>query len=137
MLIVDTECKILSITDSAPEGLVEIIGLSFTEPEEGSYIKPDKGSDIQLKCTKAVLEDIEKVGFVRDISYINVENNSKIRFEYVGKFKVVLGGPADARYKLSQLPGYVEVIMNAQPKNAQGEIDMSDPSGKWSYYPNK
>ena len=133
VLIIDSDCKILKTEENAPDGLIEVVGLSFIDQVEGSVLKAELGSDKQLQYLKDVLSAIETEGIEKDISYLDVSNTSKISIGYLGQFKVVLGPPSNVKHKLSQLPGLIAEIKTKNSDKVTGEIDMSDSSGKWIF----
>jgi len=133
VLIIDSNCKVLVIMDNLPDGLIDVRGLSIEEPVEGSPIKVELGNETQLQYLKDVLDAIEKENIERDISYLDVSNTSRISFEYLGKFRVILGNPSSARNKLNKLHGIVAKIRAERSGGAEGEIDMTDPTGEGEY----
>jgi hypothetical protein len=137
VLIIDSNCKVLKISNSAPKGLIEVRGLSHETPVEGRSLKAEPGSDNHLQYVKDILAAIEKEGIEKDVSYLDVSNTSKISLGYKGRFIVVLGSPGNVRNKLNQLPGLVPEIEAESSVDAKGEINMSDPTGRWVFNPNR
>ena len=137
VLIVDSDCKVLKKADSLPEGLIEITGLSTpAAPAEGSPLKAEMGNENQLQYLRDVLTAIEKEGMQKDISYLDVANTSNINFGYLGRFRVILGNPSNARHKLSQLPNFVtQITIESSDVNVSGEINMSGQDGRYRFTP--
>jgi len=136
-LIIDSSGKVLAREDAAPGGLIEIRGLvpAEAETEVGTRMRAPEGGETQMKSLTDVLSAIEKSGLISDISYLDVANIATISFGYDGRFTVVLGGSGNVSHKLSQLPQFVEGVNENHPPETIGEINMSDPSGKWRFTP--
>jgi hypothetical protein len=139
VLVIDSECRILRITDDTPDGLIEIRGFTPNAPAEGSVLKAEiePSGDNRLAHFKNVLAAIKNVGIAKDISYLDISNISKTNFEYVGRIKVILGSigsVSEVRDDLSALPGRVASITTARSPDVKGEIDLSDPDiNRWSW----
>jgi len=133
ILVIDSSGRVLKSSDTAPSGLIEVIGLIPTEGTEGSQLKVQVGGEMQLQYMKDVLLAIEREGIQSGVSYLDVTNISIINFGYQDRFKVILGGPSNARSKLSQLPGFIEGINSELSTDVKGDINMSDPSGEWRF----
>jgi len=137
VLIIDSSGKVLARENAAPDGLIEVKGLvpAETETGVGTRMRAPEGGETQMKSLTDVLSAIEKSGMIEDISYLDVANIATISFGYAGRFTVVLGGSGNASHKLSQLPQFVEGVNENHPPETTGEINMSDPSGKWRFTP--
>ena len=130
VLVIDSNCRVLTRLDAALEGLIEIRGLTLTDVAEGSPLKAGQGGEMNLQSMKDVLVAIEKEGMESDISYLDVTSFSKISIGYAGRFRVNLGSPSNARHKLSLLPGYAAQLIESSSADAKWDIDMSDVPGK-------
>ena len=137
VLIIDSECRLLKITDSVPDGLIEVRGFTPNTPVEGSSLKAELGDETQLDFLIKALVAIEKEGIEKDVSYLDISIISKINFGYMGRFKVILGGLSNARSRISQLPEIVTKLEAETSVNVKGEIDLSDTSGDGHFTPNK
>lgn len=135
VLIIDSDCKILKTADSDDHGLIEVRGLLIEDPVEGSPLNAKLGSEKNLQYLKDVLAEIEKEGMQEDVSYLDVTSASRINLGYIGRFRVVLGTPINAKAKLVRLPSIVSEIKARSSDDAKGEIDMSDPSYEWRFEP--
>ena len=140
VLIIDSDCRVLKMTEDMPDGLIEVMGLSHGEPVEGIALKESQGSDIQLNALKEILATIEKQGFEDDVLYLDVSNISKIFLRYAGRITVMLGNPSNARQAVGKLPSVIAQIDAKSSANVTGNLDMSDSSGQWRFievYPNE
>ena len=137
VLIIDSSGKVLAREDAAPGGLIEVRGLipMEAETEVGTRLRTPEGGETQMKSLTDVLSAIEKSGLIDDISYLDVANIATISFGYAGRFTVVLGGSGNVSHKLSQLPQFVDGVDRKYPQETIGEINLSDPSGKWIFTP--
>lgn len=139
VLVIDSDCRVLQITDIIPDGLIEIRGFSPNAPIEGSALKAElePGGETRLSHLKNILAAIERESIEKDISYLDISSISKTNFEYVGRIKVILGSIgaiSEVRDDLSTLPGRVASITTARSPDVRGEIDLSDPDvNKWSW----
>ena len=135
LIIIDSSCRILRIADVAPQGMIEVKGITIVEPAEGNALVGEQGSETQLLYLKDVLSAIEKEGIEKDISYLDITSISNISFEYAGRFTVILGGLNNVRHKLGRLPGIIAEIDAVRSSKSKGDIDLSDSSGKWRFNP--
>jgi len=133
VLVIDSTGRVLKQADSAPEGLIEIRGINLADASEGSQLRPELGGEMQLQYMRDILAAIEKEGIQGDVSYLDVTYSATITLGYSERFRVILGGPSQARSKINQLPGIVEGIEAISTTNVKGDIDMSNPSGEWRF----
>jgi len=137
VLVVDSDCKLLSVSDKMPDGLIVVTGLLIVDPAVGSPLKVDVGNDKNLQYLKDVLVAIEKENMEKDISYLDVTNTSRINFGYLGQFRVILGNPGNITSKLNDLPLFVLKIRSQSSDDVKGEIDVSGASSTWRFSPDK
>ena len=139
ILILDSAGRVIYRIDNAPGGLIEVRGISPADAAEGNPLKAVSGGETQLNYMTEILSAIEKAEIQTGVSYIDVTNIAGISFGYLGRFTVVLGGPDGARHKLSRLPEAVAEVEASVAFDATGryKIDMSDPSGKWIWTPER
>ena len=137
VLIIDSECRVLQISEVAQEGLIEIRGFIPDAPSEGSALKakPEPGAETQLGHLKNVLDAIESAGIKNDVSYLDVSNISKVNFGYSGRFRVFSGSLINVSRILRQLPEYVTSLEAARSADVKGDIYLSDKIGNWSFRP--
>jgi len=133
VLVIDSDCRVLMITDSVPDGLIEVLGVQPESPVEGSPLKAVLGSDTNLEYLKNMLAILEKEGMEKDVTFVDVSIISKINFGYLGRFRVILGDLTGVRNKLNQLPGIVDSIDRGNPGGIKGDVDISIPSAGWRF----
>jgi len=134
VLIVDSAGRVLERVNTAPEGLIEVIGLTIEEYEVGGMLTPAPGAEARLGAMEAVLDAIENTGLTDGVSRINVTNVLDISFEYQRRFTVQVGNIEDIAHRMSQLPEFIDGIAEREPNHVTGSIDMSgrnDPRMRW------
>jgi len=133
-LTIDSAGRVLQRTASAQSGLIEVRGFTPLDPEEGKMMKAELGSETKLQYLTDVLAAIESEGIQSDVSYLDVSNIANITLEYDKKYTVILGGSSDAQYKLDKMISSVITEIEArEPPGTTGTINMSDPSGRWTW----
>jgi len=135
VLVIDSNGRILKEMDKTYSGLIDVRGIVPENPVEGYPVKVAQGGEMQLQYTKDVLMAIEKEGLEGDVSYLDVSNIANISLVYGGRFKVMLGGPGNARHKLSQLITVVipDIEDNRGSYSEPWTVNMTDPSGAWTW----
>ena len=134
VLIIDSDGRVLERTAEQPRGLIEVRGFTPLEPAPGRMLRPEVGGGMRLQFMMDVLRAVEEEGITGDVSFLDVTSIANITFGYTNRFTVLLGGPENARHKISQLPVFIsdaEQHPGFDP-GATHLIDMSDPSGRWS-----
>ena len=133
-LIIDSAGRILQSENAAPSGLIEIRGFTPVNPEEGKTLKTEVGGETRLQYLTEVLKAMESAGICGDVSYLDVANIANITFGYADKYTVILGGSSDVQHKLSQLTSrIITEIEGREPAGTTGTLNMSDPSGRWTW----
>jgi len=135
VLVIDSDCRVLMITENEPDGLIEVFGISHSEPVEGSPLKEDQGSEIKIQSLKDILNAIKKEGIEKDVSYLDIPSVSRIYLGYQGRFRVILGNSFNARTAISKLQGFVLYLDDTHSTEVMGDIDMSDSNGQERFYP--
>jgi len=134
VLVIDSTGRVLQRAGSIPDGLIEVRGFTPSDPEEGSLMKAEFGSETQLRYLTEVLAAIEEAKINSDVPYLDVSNISYITFGYKGRFTVILGGSNNARNKLNQLTTSIVIeIETREPDGVTGTINMSDPTGRYTW----
>ena len=136
VLVIDTKCKILEMTDVAPVGLIEISGFTPADITVGNDLKAYPGDDTRLSSLKDVLAAIEMEGIYNDVSSIDVANIAYISFFYCGRFDVILGRPDNMQYKMNVLKEFIAGREAESSRDETGTIDMS-VRGQWRYTPDR
>ena len=129
-LIVDITGRILERTDSRAAGLIEVRGVTPVDAVEGSPLRSATGGEVQLQHMRDVLAAFDRENITAGVTFLDVTHIAQISFGYIGRFRVVLGGPSNLRQKLSLLPGAIERINEMRDETATGTIDLSDPAGE-------
>lgn len=128
--VIDSDCKVLRVSDGAQPGLIEIKGLLITEAAVGSILKTGPDDETKLKYTGQILAAIESAGIQSDITYLDIANISNINFDYMQR-RVLLGGPEDAGSKLGELSGRIAEIEALSPGDKAGVFNMSHRPWRW------
>ena len=134
-LVIDSSSKVLKITGTMPGGLIEIRGVALTDVSEGSLLRSELGSETHLQYMRDVLRAIEREEMQSECSFLDVSNITYINFGYMGRFRVILGGPSNVRHKLGRLPDIIEWVDTTYEAGTAGDINMVDPSGEYSFKP--
>jgi len=134
-LIIDSSCRVLQYMDAAPPDLIEVRGFTPVDPVPGRVMKVELGGETRLRYLTDVLAAIEKSDVRADVTYLDVANITNITVGYTGRFRVILGGPNNALYKLNQLPQVIGKINKDNPYDGNRFIDMSDSTGEWRSAP--
>lgn len=112
--------------------LIEVRGVDIEAAAVGSLLRPVFGSDLKLQYMRDILYELERAGLEHNVSYLDVSNIVNVHFEYLGMYRVLLGGAANLRqsnlrHNIENLPGMIQQIQNDMP-NTPGELDLTDPN---------
>jgi len=134
VLVIDSAGRVLQRVKAAPSGLIEIRGFTPSNPEEGKLLKTESGGETRLQYMTEVLKAMENADICGEVSYLDIANIANITFGYADRYTVILGGSNDIQHKLSQLTSrIITEIGNRDPEGTTGTINMSDPSGRWTW----
>jgi len=122
LLIIDVTGRILERTDKAPDGLIEVRGITPLDPVEGGQLRTAPGGEMQLQYMRDVLSAMERERIVQDVTFLDITHISQINFGYLGRFRVILGGPSNIRGKLEALPRVIDTIA----EDISATIDLTD-----------
>jgi cell division protein FtsQ len=141
-LIINSSGRVLEQTGAAPAGLIEIRGVTPVLPIAGNRLAVEAGAETRLAHMIDVLRSIERAIEREDIqnavSYLDVTNIANITFEYLGRFRVALGGPDDVQFKLSRLTETIsDLAEKTEISTARGRLDMSNPSAGYVWLPDR
>ena len=134
VIVIDSAGRVLQRSASAPAGLIEVRGITPREAIEGGRIRAEQGGDLQLQNMLDVLAAIEREGIQRDISYLDVNNIAQISFGYMGRFRVILGGPNNLRQKLTSLAGAIARFEERESAVVTGTW-RAEATGDWLWIP--
>ena len=134
VLIIDSTGRVLERSGSMPDNLIEIWGISPVDAAEGTRLRAEQGGEMRLQYMLDVLAALERESIQDGVSYLDVSNISQINFGYLGRFRIVLGGPNDLRQKLTSLNGAIEGIEEIEPTGVTGTF-RAEPTGKWIWTP--
>jgi len=126
VLIIDAAGRVWGKTDSLPSGLIVIRGIAPVDAVEGSQIKTAPDGEAQLLNMKDVLAAFEREHMVGYVSYLDVTHVSRIYFEYMGRFQVILGDSRNLQGKLELLAASVDAIDEIVGEYAMGIIDIAE-----------
>jgi len=116
---------VLSLPGINPDDLIEIRGIEVEDAVTGGVLKSEFGAETKLQNMQEVLAAIEREGFEKDVSYLDVSSISNIHFGYMDLYRVVLGERRFLRYKMERLQTAVSEIEHRHPRTP-GDIIMSN-----------
>lgn len=123
--ILDETLRVLEITDTQPENLPLVTGLSPSSAVLGDVITAENGEDTRLSALTAAL----KTHIGDDcVTAIDVTTSFDVTFEYQGRIKVLVGTVDGIDNKLQ----LVKYVIDENRSNEKAEIDIS--SGTRAYY---
>lgn len=119
---IDRGCKLLSgINPSDTANLIRVEGLTPIAPEVGEKIEPGEAEHPKVGYLSDILHEISTLGITREVSNIDMSNVSNPTFEYLGRFRVKLGGNENVEYKFQLLLSAVEKLADGD----SGTLDLS------------
>ena len=123
--IMDENCKLLQ-TGSAQEtqGLIKILGVDLLQPVAGDTAAFVENSSLKAPYLRALLGLLKEKDMAGGVTYINLLFHTNVEFDYLGRFRVSLGGNAQLEDKLIML----QEVVNSLAPNAEGTIDLSNPA---------
>jgi len=107
--------------------LIEIRGVEINEAIVGGILRAEFLAEMKLQNMQDILSAMEREDMIKDVSYLDVSNNTNIHFGYLGRYRVILGDRNYLRIKLEILPSRAEQFAHRNP-NTPGEINMSEVS---------
>ena len=143
-LVIDSSGRVLDIVKMTGGNRVEIGGVSIAEvrgvpineAELGSAPKVGQGSEASFLAMQDILIAMEREGVAVNVNYLDVANITNISFGYADLYRVVIGGLRDYRHKISGLPSIVTQIQESYG-NTRGVVNMTNPSGVYSFVPDQ
>ena len=134
-VLIDSSCKVLGEADNSSNGMILVRGFTPSGANVGSELTVDSSDNRKLSSLKDVLNELEKAGIEKDVSFINVTNIANISFKYQKRFSVILGVADNIQNKLSGLPGIIRDIESRAPRDEQWVINLSDRQELWRWFP--
>lgn len=129
-VILDKNLKILEETDTAVEGLCEIIGIDVTSVTPGAVLSLDDNDKILSvsECISCLIEQ----DLISHTNKIDFTDMTKIMFTYENRLNVICGSSVDFQKKIGM---FVKAVNSSKlNENSRGTIDISI-SGKAIYTP--
>ncbi|MBQ8904610.1 MAG: FtsQ-type POTRA domain-containing protein, partial [Oscillospiraceae bacterium] len=121
--IINESCRLLENTNkSGVTGLIEIKGVTITEPQVGDTINTGDTTGLVTEYLSAVLKEAVKQGIASDISYLDIRNITNITFTYDNRFTVKMGRGESVEIKFKNLTAVTDQI----GKTETGIIDIAD-----------
>ena len=121
--VLGKNCRVLGRTDDAGAAtLIEVAGLSPVKPSVGAQLTAEKGESSKLEYLSDLLGQLTRLDMDRQVTRVDLSSLANVSFDYMGRFKVLLGKHQRLEYKLELLATVVE------SKNAgeRGTIDLSN-----------
>lgn len=119
---IDRGCKLLSRVGSEDTvNLIRVTGLKPLAPAEGDIIAPGEAERAKVTYLESILKRIVALGMTPDVTEIDISGVSSPSFDYLGRFRVRLGGSDDLDYKFQLLLSAVEKL---EPGDS-GTLDLS------------
>lgn len=106
---------------SAEENITAVYGLSVEECSVGQAVVVTEKRNFAT-CLE-ILTEFEKEGLLKDITHLDVKENSKIAFRYRNELKVEFGPMDNVEYKFAYLVG----ILDSLGENPVGLVNMQNP----------
>lgn len=119
---IDKGCKLLSKVEKGQAGsLIRVTGLTPIMPEEGALIAPGEAESPKVAFLSEILGQISALKMTGDVTEIDMSNISSPSFDYLGRFRVKLGGNENVDYKFQVLLSAVSQLLPGD----SGTIDLS------------
>ena len=119
---IDRGCKLLAgINPSDVGSLIKVTGLIPIAPAVGEVIAPGEAETPKVSYLSDMLRAISALGIAGDVSDIDMSNISNPTFEYLGRFRVKLGGHENVDYKFQLL---LSAVSKLEPGDS-GTLDLS------------
>lgn len=111
--------------------LIDIRGLDIDTPVVGNMLRSEFGSEMKLIYVQDILAAFEHDAMQNDVSFLDVSNIVNVHFEYLGFYRVNLGGSSNLRqgnlqHNMERLPVAVAEAQARFPSNAHVDINMTD-----------
>lgn len=120
--LIDSRCRVLENADDAQAvAFVNIAGLSAVKPKIGEVIGTADEDKPKVEYLAAILSAMEEQAMLGDVSTIDISNTANAQFDYLGRFKVKLGGNQDTQMKLARLTAAVKLLGEQET----GSFDLS------------
>lgn len=119
---IDRSCKLLSRVETGDTvNLIKVTGLSPIAPAEGDVIAPGEAESPKVTYLAEILKRIVALGLAPDVTGIDITGVSNPSFDYLGRFRVKLGGSDDLDYKFQLL---LSAVSKLEPGDS-GTLDLS------------
>lgn len=121
--VLGRNCRILGRTDDAgAAALIEVTGISPAKPAVGSELTTSNGEDSKLEYLSDLLGQLTRLGMVKQVSRVDLTSISNVSFDYMNRFRVLLGKRQRLEYKLELL----ETVAETKNAGERGTIDLSN-----------
>lgn len=122
--ILDQKGRVLEKLDdnTAVRKKIEVQGISPTSIAIGRPLIVGDSEQTKLLYLANVLSALQSAGIASDVRSIDVSNIGNIKFDYAGRFTVILGTGEDADYKMVK---FQDVMAKLMPDD-RGKIDVSN-----------
>lgn len=134
-LIIDSAGRVLERTETFPESLVEIIGITPVEAVPGTQLRVESGGETNAQHMRYILSALEREGLLNDVSRLDMTSIAQISFGFKGRFHVLLGNRDNLRQKLSNLQNALEGIYEEFGEEAEGQIDIRNHMERPMFFP--
>lgn len=119
---IDRGCKLLSRVEAGETAsLIRVTGLSPIAPAIGDVIAPGEAESPKVTYLAEILKRIVALGMAPDVTEIDISGVSNPSFDYLGRFRVKLGGSDDLDYKFQLL---LSAVSKLEPGDS-GTLDLS------------
>lgn len=119
---IDRSCKLLSRVETGDTvNLIKVTGLSPIAPAEGDIIAPGEAESPKVTYLAEILKRIVALGLAPDVTGIDITGVSNPSFDYLGRFRVKLGGSDELDYKFQLL---LSAVSKLEPGDS-GTLDLS------------
>lgn len=123
--LIDSYCRLLEQCPvSAAENYIKVTGFIVLSPKAGERLRVNDADKAKLEYLEDILTALSDADMLRDVGGIDMSTSANPQFEYLGRFRVKLGGNADTGAKLALLVSAIAELNESE----RGVIDLSDYS---------
>lgn len=113
-----------------PGSYLQVTGLSFAAPSEGTKIAVGEEQRLQMEALLQILPSMENRGLIADCQSIDLSSASVVTMQYAGRLEVKMKLSSDFDYQMRVLSTVMEEYVNAKWDAAEtGILDMTMEDG--------
>ena len=121
--VLGKNCRVLGRTDDAGAAtLIEVRGLNAAKPDVGAQLSAEKGEASKLEYLSDLLGQLTRLDMDRQVTCVDLSSLTNVSFDYMDRFKVLLGKHQRLEYKLELLA----TVAESKTAGERGTIDLSN-----------